>query len=116
MKISEILKSKKLALSFEVFPPKTRLNYDSVLSAVNGISKTKPDFISVTYGAGGGTSDYTVAVAREIKNSGITPLAHLSCICHGKADVQKSWASLKSLELTISLLCAEIFRRVFRAI
>ena len=97
MKISEILKSKKLALSFEVFPPKTRLNYDSVLSAVKGIFEIKPDFISVTYGAGGGTSDYTVAVAREIKNSGITPLAHLSCICHGKADVQKKLGELKEL-------------------
>ena len=95
MKISEILKSKKLALSFEVFPPKTKLNYDGVLSAVKGISLTSPDFISVTYGAGGGTSDYTVAVAREIKNLGITPLAHLSCICHGKADVRKKLCELR---------------------
>ncbi len=97
MKISEILKSKKLALSFEVFPPKTQMNYDSVLSAVKAISQAKPDFISVTYGAGGGTSDYTVAIAREIKNSGITPLAHLSCICHGRRDVQLKLGELKSL-------------------
>ncbi len=97
MKISEILKSKKLALSFEVFPPKTRLNYDSVLSAVKGVSQANPDFISVTYGAGGGTSDYTVAIAREIKNSGITPLAHLSCINHGKAEVREKLGELKKL-------------------
>ncbi|MDE5943768.1 MAG: methylenetetrahydrofolate reductase [NAD(P)H] [Clostridia bacterium] len=97
MKITEILKSKKLALSFEVFPPKTKLNYESVLQAVKGIAQTSPDFISVTYGAGGGTSDYTVAVAREIKNMGITPLAHLSCICHGKADVKNKLFELKEL-------------------
>lgn len=97
MKISEILNGKKLSLSFEVFPPKTELNYGGVLSAVKGIADLKPDFISVTYGAGGGTSDYTVAVAREIKNFGVTPLAHLSCICHGKADVREKIAGLKGI-------------------
>ncbi len=97
MKITQILSDKKPALSFEVFPPKTQLNYDGVLSAVKGISSLAPDFISVTYGAGGGTSDYTVAVAREIKNLGVTPLAHLSCICHGKADVKNKLGELKAL-------------------
>lgn len=97
MKITDILRDKKAALSFEVFPPKTLTNYDSVLNAVKGIAALSPDFISVTYGAGGGTSDYTVAVAKEIKTSGVTPLAHLSCICHNKEDVRIKLLQLKEL-------------------
>lgn len=95
MKITEILKNKKAALSFEVFPPKTLTSYESVLTAVKGIAEISPDFISVTYGAGGGTSDYTVSIAQEIKSLGVTPLAHLSCISHGKADVQAKLKQLK---------------------
>ena len=97
MKITEILKSKKSVLSFEVFPPKTITNYESVFCAVKGIASLNPDFISVTYGAGGGTSDYTVSIAQEIKKLGVNPLAHLSCISHGKADVQEKLNQLKSL-------------------
>lgn len=97
MKISEILKNKKAALSFEVFPPKTLTNYESVLGAVRGIAAIKPDFVSVTYGAGGGTSDYTIAVAEELKSLGVTPLAHLSCISSDKADVRRKLARLKEL-------------------
>ena len=97
MKITEILKNKKAVLSFEVFPPKTFDKYESVLNAVKGIAEISPDFISVTYGAGGGTSDYTVAIAKEIKSLGVTPLAHLSCISHGKADVQEKLKELKKL-------------------
>lgn len=97
MKITQILKSKKAVLSFEVFPPKTITNYESVLSAVKGIAAQSPDFISVTYGAGGGTSDYTVSIAKEIKTLGVTPLAHLSCISHGKADVQEKLHQFKNL-------------------
>lgn len=95
MKITEILKNKKANLSFEVFPPKTLTNYESVLNAVKGIAELTPDYISVTYGAGGGTSDYTVSIAKEIKSLGITPLAHLSCISHNKSDVREKLVQLK---------------------
>lgn len=98
MKVTDILKSKKAALSFEVFPPKTKPKYESVLSAVKGIAGIKPDFVSVTYGAGGGgNNDYTVNIAKEIKALGVTPLAHFSCICHTKADVKEKLIELKSL-------------------
>ncbi len=97
MKITEILKGKKAALSFEVFPPKTQSNFESVEDAVKGIAALSPDFISVTYGAGGGTSDYTVAVAEKIKSLGVTPLAHLSCISHDKGDVQSKLKTLKGM-------------------
>ena len=99
MKITEILKSKNAALSFEVFPPKTVTKYESVLSAVKGIAAVSPDFMSVTYGAGGGTSDYTVDMARVIKQAGVTPLAHLSCICNSRADVKAKLDELKSLSI-----------------
>lgn len=97
MKITEIIKSKKAAISFEVFPPKTVTNYDGVVGAVKGILGISPDYVSVTYGAGGGTSDYTVDIARIIKEAGVTPLAHLSCICHSRADVRAKLDELKAM-------------------
>lgn len=81
MKIIDILKGEKPSLSFEVFPPKTDALFESVQNAITEISELKPSFMSVTYGAGGGTSSHTVAIAEGIqKKSGVTALAHLSCI------------------------------------
>ena len=60
MKIKDILAEGRPTLSFEVFPPKTADAYESVEKAASKIAQLKPDFMSVTYGAGGGTSDYTV--------------------------------------------------------
>jgi methylenetetrahydrofolate reductase (NADPH) len=98
MKISQILKEKKAVLSFEVFPPKTSDKFDSVKGAVDEIASLSPNFMSVTYGAGGGTSDYTVSIAKHIKDDlGVTPLAHLSCISSNKADVQAKLTQLKEL-------------------
>lgn len=98
MKITQVLNSKKACLSFEVFPPKTSDKFESVISAVDEIAALKPDFISVTYGAGGGTSDYTVQIARHIKKECAVPaLSHLSCISSTKADVREKLEQLKSL-------------------
>ena len=58
MKIIGLLTENKLTLSFEVFPPKTESVFDSVKHATEEITKLKPAFMSVTYGAGGGTSQY----------------------------------------------------------
>ena len=78
MKIRDILAEEKPTLSFEVFPPKTADNYQSVETAALKIAQAEPAFMSVTYGAGGGTSQYTVQIASTIKNKGnVTPLAHL---------------------------------------
>ncbi len=96
MKITDILKSKRAVLSFEVFPPKTDDKFETVLPAVDEICSLSPDFISVTYGAGGGTSNYTVAVANRVKESGVTPVAHLSCISSTKEDVNAKLTRLKS--------------------
>ena len=98
MKITDILNQKRATLSFEVFPPKTSDKFEAVKTAVDDIAALKPDFMSVTYGAGGGTSDYTVAIARHIKEQfGVTPLAHLSCISSNRQDVKKKLKELKEL-------------------
>ena len=68
MKISELLKQDKVTLSFEVFPPKTSSSYESVARATQEIAALRPDFMSVTYGAGGGTSEHTVNIAADLKN------------------------------------------------
>ena len=97
MKITEILKNKRAALSFEVFPPKTGDAFEGVVAAVDEIAALKPDFMSVTYGAGGGTSAYSAAIAEHMKNDlGVTPVAHLSCISSDRADVREKLLRLKS--------------------
>ena len=63
MKISDILVEKTPHLSFEVFPPKTDAAYEGVLKATEAIAELKPSYMSVTYGAGGGTSKNTVKIA-----------------------------------------------------
>lgn len=88
MKISDILNDGKLSLSFEVFPPKTETAFESVKEAVNEIATLKPSFMSVTYGAGGGTSKYTLDIAKNIKDVyGVPTLAHLTCVSSSKEKV-----------------------------
>ena len=68
MKISEILKNKS-TISFEVFPPKNKEgDISSIYSTIEGLAKLSPDFISVTYGAGGSTKGKTVEIASVIKH------------------------------------------------
>ena len=65
-KLIDVLNSKKSSISFEVFPPKASTSFDSVKFAVEKIAKIKPSFMSVTYGAGGGTSKYTLDIAKDV--------------------------------------------------
>lgn len=88
MKIIDIINGEKPSLSFEVFPPKTSDRYDSVAAAASEIAKLSPSFMSVTYGAGGGTSDYTVSISRDIElKYGVPVLAHLSCVSSSRAVI-----------------------------
>ena len=88
MKIIDILNRNRLSLSFEVFPPKTETAFESVRSAVEQIARLKPAFMSVTYGAGGGTSKYTLDIAKSIeKQYGVPTLAHLTCVSSTKATI-----------------------------
>lgn len=81
MKITDVLSTGKRCLSFEVFPPKTTANFDSTLAATEGVGALKPDFMSVTYGAGGGTSAFTLDITSNLeKKYGIPVLAHLTCV------------------------------------
>ena len=97
MKIVDIIKGDKPSLSFEVFPPKTSDTFDTVKEATEKIAKLKPSFMSVTYGAGGGTSEYTVSVAKNIKdNCGVDTIAHLTCINSNKDDIQHRLEALKN--------------------
>ena len=96
MKISEILKQDKVTLSFEVFPPKTSDAFTSVEQATAKIAQPKPDFMSVTYGAGGGTSAHTVHIASNVfHNHGVTPLAHLTCVSSTKKQINQVLEELK---------------------
>lgn len=97
MKISELLKADKLSLSFEVFPPKNDSSFDTVKTATEEIAKLKPSFMSVTYGAGGGTSQYTLEIAKNIKECYRVPtLAHLTCVSSTKETVQKKIKDIKN--------------------
>ncbi|MGN0661029.1 MAG: methylenetetrahydrofolate reductase [NAD(P)H] [Oscillospiraceae bacterium] len=89
MKLIDIINSDKPSLSFEVFPPKTNDSFDSVKSAVEEIARLSPSYMSVTYGAGGGTSEYTVEIANDLSKMGVTPLAHLSCVSSTKSEIIK---------------------------
>ena len=95
MKITEIINSNKPSLSFEVFPPKTTDKFDGVMDAVEKIVELSPSYMSVTYGAGGGTSKYTADISERILSRGVTPLAHLTCISSAKAEVRSLLSDLK---------------------
>ncbi len=88
MKISDILKQDKVTLSFEVFPPKTSSSYESVARATQEIAALHPDFMSVTYGAGGGTSEHTVQIAADLPAQyGVNVLTHLTCVSSTRQHV-----------------------------
>ena len=96
MKLSEIFRQEKATLSFEVFPPKTWDAYESVKTATEEIAKLKPDFMSVTYGAGGGTSAASASIAENIlKSFDVTPLAHLTRVSSTKEAVRAYVHELK---------------------
>ena len=89
MKLSELLSQESLSLSFEVFPPKTDTAFDSVKRATEEIAALRPSFMSVTYGAGGGTSRYTLDIAKNIKERyGVPTLAHLTCVSSTRDTVR----------------------------
>ncbi len=91
MKISSLFKPGKTVLSFEVFPPKKTSSIDTIYSTLDELKDLSPDFISVTYGAGGNLADNsTCEIASIIKNKyHIESLAHLTCVSCGKEDIRE---------------------------
>lgn len=87
MKVSEILKNKKVTVSFEVFPPKEWARIADTKKVISEMVKDKPSFMSVTYGAAGTTSGFTTEIANAIKDGGVTPLSHLTCLTSTKEKI-----------------------------
>lgn len=95
MKVSELLKSDQVTISVELFPPKKGSQLENYKAIVGQMAELKPSYISCTYGATGGTSDYTVEIADTINSHGIPAIAHLTCASSTKEKVQSVINELK---------------------
>ncbi|WP_027351959.1 methylenetetrahydrofolate reductase [NAD(P)H] [Desulfotomaculum nigrificans] len=90
MQISKLYQQKKPVISFEIFPPKSTSPLETVFTTLDQLVRLKPDFISVTYGAGGSSRDRTKEIASRIKNQyHIETLAHLTCVGHSSAEIDQ---------------------------
>ena len=99
MKVSELLKSDKVTISVELFPPKKGSQLENYKAIVGQMAELKPSYISCTYGATGGTSDYTVEIADTINSYGIPAIAHLTCASSTKEKVQSVIKELKDRKI-----------------
>ena len=94
MKIRDLITQDKATLSFEVFPPKKDTDFADVEAAALGIAAFKPDYMSVTYGAGGSTKGHTIQLAQEIYD--VPTIAHLTCVCASKEGIKTALADMKN--------------------
>ena len=96
MKLNTILGKEKLTLSFEVFPPKTDADFESVRQAAYNVAALHPSYMSVTYGAGGSTSKHTVAIAKGIqKEYDVPTIAHLTCVGATKQSIREALSNMQ---------------------
>ncbi|MGB6129468.1 MAG: methylenetetrahydrofolate reductase [NAD(P)H] [Psychrilyobacter sp.] len=97
MKIKDILKNKDTVISFEIFPPNNKFPIEKIYKTIDELAKLKPDYISVTYGAGGSSQDRTVEITKRIKNiNKIETMAHLTCIGATKESINATLKQLKN--------------------
>ncbi len=97
MKIKDLITQDKATLSFEVFPPKKDTDFANVEEAALGIAALKPDYMSVTYGAGGSTKGHTIRLAQEIQEKYDVPtIAHLTCVCASQAGIKTALVDMKN--------------------
>ena len=89
MKLTEIYKKPGRVLSFEIFPPKHDEELINIDATLELLCELKPDFISVTFGAGGSSNNNgTIAICRQIKEKyGVEPVAHLTCLCYNRNEI-----------------------------
>ena len=96
MKLSRLFRNNRQILSFEVFPPKPEVPLETLFESIPGFKALSPDYISVTYGAGGSSRGRTVEIASTLKNTyGIEAMAHLTCVGHGAEQIDEILERLK---------------------
>lgn len=96
MKLTEIINNNHFSLSCEVFPPKQSTSFESVKTAIELIARMHPSFMSVTYGAGGGTSKYTLEIAKDVKyRFNVPTMAHLTCVSSDRDTVRERIHEIK---------------------
>jgi len=89
MKLTDVFKNTPRTFSFELFPPKTPEGYEKLLHTIDELCKLKPDYISCTYGAGGGSRDRTLDIVKHIQNTKhVTSVHHLTCVGHTKEEMK----------------------------
>jgi methylenetetrahydrofolate reductase (NADPH) len=97
MKLSQLFQDNRPTLSFEVFPPKKDGDFAPIRASVEQIADLHPNFMSVTYGAGGGTSAYTAQLASLVQGRGVAALAHLTCLSSTREQVSAQLSHLEAL-------------------
>jgi methylenetetrahydrofolate reductase (NADPH) len=102
MRISELYKNKqRKTLALEIFPPKPDVPLDTLFSSIEGFKELSPDYISVTYGAGGSQRGRTVEIASKLKNHyGIEPMCHLTCVGHSVEEIDELLTKIKEENIT----------------
>jgi methylenetetrahydrofolate reductase (NADPH) len=97
VKIKELFQSKKRVLSFELFPPKRDGDLEELFRTVEELKSLKPDYISITYGAGGSSREKTLGIAARLREMGVLPLMHFTCVGHSRGEIQRLLDEVKSL-------------------
>ena len=101
MNIRILFEEKKCVFSFEMFPPKKNSDdLNAMYETIDGLKRLSPDYISITYGAGGSGGRGTERLAAAVKAAGIEPLAHLTCLGSGEAEIDGALGRLKELGVT----------------
>src|SRR5690242_17396435 len=97
MRISQMLADRRPVFSFEFFPPKDEAAVSALMEVVDHLRTLQPDFVSVTYGAGGSTRTRTIELVERIKRDvHVESMAHLTCVGHSKAEIQEILKELAS--------------------
>ncbi|HVZ79628.1 MAG TPA: methylenetetrahydrofolate reductase [NAD(P)H] [bacterium] len=95
MKIKDIFGAQKRVLSFELFPPKRDGNLEGLFRTVGELKRSSPDYVSITYGAGGSTREMTTEIAFRLKDQGLLPLVHFTCVGHSRSEIRQLLSKLR---------------------
>src|SRR4051812_42817812 len=105
MRISDRLKTGVPCFSFEFFPPKTDEGVVTLFETIKDLQELEPGFVSVTYGAGGSTRQNTLEMVSRIKReTGIEPMAHLTCVGHTRGEIREILEKVHAADIE-NVLC-----------